>query len=169
VHGAAHRDGVGEAVEAQPAAAREPPHPPAGRGHRERHEREPAQRAHRDVRPLHDLGGHLAEVQLEVERGVHHEVDGGVEEREEAEHPPVPRERVPAEEAPQRRHGQREGDEAERELAGGVLQRLHRLGAEEVGAPAGVDEEELHREHGEGERAEQEERGAERPRGAAHQ
>ncbi len=59
-------------------------------------------------------------------------MEEGIEEREESEHPPVLNDRVPPGKPPDRRHRERQHQEAQRPDAGLRLQRFGRIGAEAV-------------------------------------
>ncbi len=102
---------------------------PRGRGDRERDHQEQRGHAHRDVGPLHDVGAHLAPGEEVVEDEPDAEVQRRVEAREEAQQPAQRDRPGPAQQDPQRGHGQAHQQDAQGPVAQPVGDEADRVGA----------------------------------------
>ena len=102
------------------------------RGRRERQHQQQRARADEDERALRDVAHDVAPDQAHVEPAVAEKVQAAVEEREQAQHAAKARQCRLAGELAQRRHGQREAQQAQCPVTGGTDQRFGRVRAERV-------------------------------------
>jgi hypothetical protein len=120
--------GVDEPVEELPAAP-QPPDPPAHGREGKRHHQDERRHAGRDVGTLDDVGPDVREGERLIEHDVHEEVERGVEEGEQPEHPPVLHGPLPAGQPPDRGHRERQHQEPQRPDARRQRDRLDRVHA----------------------------------------
>ena len=112
-----------------PGAAEAPDRAGGGGGGERDHQHERGQ-AHRDVRPLDDVGAHLAPGEEVVEHDPDREVQRGIAEGEEAEEAAQRHRPGPAEEEAQRRHGQAREQDAQGPVAQPVGDEADRVGGQ---------------------------------------
>jgi hypothetical protein len=120
------RDEVDQPVQPLPALASQALDHAIGAGRRQRNEQHEGDEADRDEGPLDDVLEHGGDVEEMVEPQEGHEVQAAVEEGEQP-HAAQPDHPVPAREAPQRRHRQRDAQEVQHPVAGAARDGLERL------------------------------------------
>ena len=97
---------------------------------RERHEQQERGESGGDVGALHDVGEELGPVEGLINEQVPEEMQGDVEEREEAQHAPEQEQPRPAEERSQRGHRERREQQPQAPDAERVLDLFDRVGTE---------------------------------------
>jgi hypothetical protein len=105
----------------------------SGRQRRKQHE---TAEPHQDERPLGDVLGNVGDVEAHVEPAVAQKVQQHIEIDEQPQHAAEPGQCRRAGDHPQRRHGQRDAQEAQCPVAGGANEVFSRIGAELVGGGA---------------------------------
>src|SRR5205085_1452412 len=115
---------VDEAVEPLPALTAETADPSSCRGEGERQHEDKRGEADGDEAALGDIWQYLSPRERFVKPEIRGEVEAAVEEREEPDHAAVLDEQRLLQQFPQRRDGERDEEEAERPVAGGVRDEL---------------------------------------------
>ena len=115
---------IDQPVQALPVAP-EPLLPAVGRGDGERHQRQQRHEADGEVEALGDLRGDDDQVPFLVEH-VDQEMGAGIERRRDADAAADMDQRHPVEQRPRRRHGQRQQQEDDGPVAGGMGRHGHR-------------------------------------------
>ena len=133
------RDRVDRAVKRLPARRAERLDRPVEGGQRQRRHQQQRAGADEDERALRDVVHDVIPDQPHVEPAVAQEVHTAVEECEQTQHAPKARERGLLRDLAQRRHGQRDAQEAQGPVAGGADQLFGRVGAEQVAAHGALD------------------------------
>src|SRR5690348_1973383 len=142
VDDAGNRRDINEAVEHLPAAAAEAANPSGGGSERERNQQDEAEKADGDERTLVNVLPHGVEIERLIGAEIGEEVQAHVEKREEAEHAAEANEFRKIERFAKRRDAERKYEEEQSPIAGGVLQRLDRIGTEIAAKSAPAQSEE---------------------------
>ena len=126
---AEHAD-VDQTVQGLPAPATQATNPTFSGSQSERYEQDEAEEAHGDERTLGDVFPHAAEIEGLVRANISEEVQTDISEREEAEHAAEADEVGEIQELTQGRDSQRDQKEAQRPVAGEVLDEFNGIGGE---------------------------------------
>ena len=132
MNGGANGGYIDEAMEQLPFPA-ETPDPSLCRRDGQRDHQHEGREAHRDERAFHDVFDDEGPGEKLIDRDIEKEVGAHVEECEEAEHPSVLDNAIPAGQPPQWRDGESQHEETERPDAGGQFQVFNGIDPEAPG------------------------------------
>src|SRR2546425_4763519 len=127
---AGHGAHVNCAVQRLPTPPSQAANPSRSGGNRERNQKQEAREAHRDVLALGHVLPHSGKTEGLVRPNVRGEVQANVEEREQAKHAAKTNQLRQIQELAEGRDAEREDQEAERPIAGSVLDEFDRVRAE---------------------------------------
>src|SRR5260370_31663838 len=128
MNNAAARADVNRAMQHLPAAPTEAANPARRGSNRQRYQQNESGKSHGDERALVHIFPDFGKVEDLIEQKISGEVQAGVEKRKQAKHAAKANQLRNVKELAQRRNRQRDEEEAERPIAGRVLNEFERIG-----------------------------------------